>query len=116
MPLVWGLIRVMFVLSFTHKYQGILNLITKKPAESGRDGLPSDAVLMFAPQDLQIQQYFIEQFEMTIDYKQKRVLEITGNVTICECTNVFTKKYFTLFLVKKGRTAVAARIVWIIEN
>ena len=28
-----GLIRVMFVLSFTHKYQEILNLITKKRAE-----------------------------------------------------------------------------------
>ncbi|MGC3482969.1 helicase-related protein, partial [Enterococcus faecalis] len=39
----------------------------QEAGRAGRDGLPSDAVFMFAPQDLQIQQYFIEKSEMTID-------------------------------------------------
>ena len=70
---------------------------------------------MFAPQDLQIQQYFIEQSEMTIDYKQKEYLKLRemsqyANAQMC------LQNIFYAILVKKGRTAVAARIVWIIEN
>ena len=87
----------------------------QEAGRAGRDGLPSDAVLMFAPQDLQIQQYFIEQSEMTIDYKQKEYLKLRKchNMRMHKCVY---KNIFYAILVKKGRTAVAARIVWIIEN
>ena len=63
----------------------------------GRDGLPSDAVLMFAPQDLQIQQYFIEQSEMTIDYKQKEYLklrEMSQYANAQMCLQKYILRYF----------------------
>lgn len=87
----------------------------QEAGRAGRDGLPSDAVLMFAPQDLQIQQYFIEQSEMTIDYKQKEYLKLRemsqyANAQMC------LQKYILRYFGEEGRTAVAARIVWIIEN
>ncbi|WP_417637754.1 DNA helicase RecQ [Enterococcus faecalis] len=64
---------------------------------AGRDGLPSDAVLMFAPQDLQIQQYFIEQSEMTIDYKQKEYLklrEMSQYANAQMCLQKYILRYF----------------------
>ncbi|MGK0550565.1 DNA helicase RecQ [Enterococcus faecalis] len=48
----------------------------QEAGRAGRDGLPSDAILLFAPQDLQIQQFFIEQSEMGLDYKQKEYMKL----------------------------------------
>ena len=81
----------------------------QEAGRAGRDGLPSDAVLMFAPQDLQIQQYFIEQSEMTIDYKQKEYLKLRKchNMRMHKCVY---KNIFYAILVKKGRTAVVAEL------
>lgn len=69
----------------------------QEAGRAGRDGLPSDAVLMFAPQDLQIQQYFIEQFEMTIDYKQKEYLklrEMSQYANAQMCLQKYILRYF----------------------
>lgn len=48
----------------------------QEAGRAGRDGLPSDAILLFAPHDLQIQQFFIENSEMETDYKQKEYLKL----------------------------------------
>lgn len=69
----------------------------QEAGRAGRDGLPSDAVLMFAPQDLQIQQYFIEQSEMTIDYKQKEYLklrEMSQYANAQMCLQKYILRYF----------------------
>ena len=51
---------------------------------------------MFAPQDLQIQQYFIEQSEMTIDYKQKEYLKLRKchNMRMHKCVYKIYLRYF----------------------
>jgi ATP-dependent DNA helicase RecQ len=48
----------------------------QEAGRAGRDGLPSEAILMYAPQDLQVQQFFIDNSEMEIDYKQKEYLKL----------------------------------------
>lgn len=48
----------------------------QEAGRAGRDGLPSEAVLLFAPADLQIQQFFIDQSEGELDYKQKEYLKL----------------------------------------
>lgn len=60
----------------------------QEAGRAGRDGLPSDAILMYAPQDLQIQQFFIDQSEGDIDYKQKEYMKLRemgqyGHTQIC---------------------------------
>lgn len=48
----------------------------QEAGRAGRDGLPSEAILLYGAQDLQIQQFFIEQSEATIDYKQNEYLKL----------------------------------------
>jgi len=48
----------------------------QEAGRAGRDGLASEAILMYAPQDLQVQQFFIDNSEMEIDYKQKEYLKL----------------------------------------
>lgn len=48
----------------------------QEAGRAGRDGLDSDAILLFAPHDLQIQQFFIDQSEMDLAYKQKEYLKL----------------------------------------
>lgn len=69
----------------------------QEAGRAGRDGLPSDAVLLYAPQDLQIQQFFIDQSEMTIDYRQKEYIKLRemaqyGNAQMC--LQKFILRYF----------------------
>ncbi|MGC6767611.1 DNA helicase RecQ [Enterococcus sp. LJL51] len=69
----------------------------QEAGRAGRDGLPSDAVLFYAPQDLQIQQYFIDQSESSIEYKQKEYMKLRemsqyGNAQIC--LQKFILRYF----------------------
>lgn len=69
----------------------------QEAGRAGRDGLPSDAVLLYAPQDLQIQQYFIDQSEMTIDYKQKEYMklrEMSQYANAQMCLQKFILRYF----------------------
>lgn len=55
---------------------GNLESYYQEAGRAGRDGLPSEAILLFAPHDLQIQQFFIDQSEMAIDYKQNEYLKL----------------------------------------
>lgn len=48
----------------------------QEAGRAGRDGLDSDAILLFAPHDLQIQQFFIDQSELDGAYKQKEYLKL----------------------------------------
>lgn len=69
----------------------------QEAGRAGRDGLPSDAILLYAPQDLQIQQFFIDQSEMTIDYKQKEYMklrEISQYANAQMCLQKFILRYF----------------------
>lgn len=69
----------------------------QEAGRAGRDGLPSDAILLYAPQDLQIQQFFIDQSEMTIDYKQKEYLklrEMSQYANAQMCLQKFILRYF----------------------
>lgn len=69
----------------------------QEAGRAGRDGLPSDAILLFASQDLQIQQYFIDQSEMMIDYKQKEYMklrEITQYANAQMCLQKYILRYF----------------------
>ncbi|MCB5955222.1 DNA helicase RecQ [Enterococcus sp. CWB-B31] len=69
----------------------------QEAGRAGRDGLPSDAILFYAPQDLQIQQYFIDQSDSPIEYKQKEYMKLRemsqyGNAQIC--LQKFILRYF----------------------
>ncbi len=48
----------------------------QEAGRAGRDGLPSEAVLLYSAQDSQIQQYFIEQSEANIEYQQNEYLKL----------------------------------------
>lgn len=69
----------------------------QEAGRAGRDGLASDAILLYAPQDFQIQQYFIEKSEMALEYKQKEYLkirEMTQYANAQTCLQAFILRYF----------------------
>lgn len=60
----------------------------QEAGRAGRDGEPSDAILLYAPQDMQIQQFFIDQSESDIHYRQNEYLKLRemsqyGHTQLC---------------------------------
>nr|WP_086274844.1 DNA helicase RecQ [Enterococcus sp. 8G7_MSG3316] len=60
----------------------------QEAGRAGRDGEPSDAILLYAPQDMQIQQFFIDQSESDLHYRQNEYLKLRemsqyGHTQLC---------------------------------
>jgi len=69
----------------------------QEAGRAGRDGLPSEAILLFSTQDAQIQQYFIEQSDADIEYQQNEYLklrEMTQYAHTEMCLQRYILRYF----------------------
>lgn len=69
----------------------------QEAGRAGRDGLPSDAILLFAPQDIQVQQFFIDNSEMEEDYKKneyRKLREMTQYAHTQMCLQRYILRYF----------------------
>lgn len=76
---------------------GDLESYYQEAGRAGRDGLPSEAILLFAPRDLQIQRFFIDQADADDAYKRKQyeklqVMQQYGNTG--DCLQQFILRYF----------------------
>lgn len=76
---------------------GSLEAYYQEAGRAGRDGLPSDAILLFRPQDIQIQHFFIDQSEMDEAYKKteyQKLQEMTQYANTPLCLQAFILHYF----------------------
>ncbi|EOT34961.1 DNA helicase RecQ [Enterococcus durans] len=84
---------------FVVHYQipGSLEAYYQEAGRAGRDGLLSDAILLFAPQDIQIQKFFIQQSQREDSQKQKeyeKLKAMTEYVYIEDCLQQYILAYF----------------------
>lgn len=76
---------------------GDLESYYQEAGRAGRDGLPSEAILLFAPADLQIRRFFIDQSEGDDAYKQNeyRKLQVMNQyANTGDCLQQFILQYF----------------------
>jgi len=69
----------------------------QEAGRAGRDGLPSDAILLYAPQDLQIQHFFIEQSNLSNEYQQneyEKLREMNQYAHTQMCLQRYILRYF----------------------
>ncbi|MGN8981364.1 DNA helicase RecQ [Enterococcus villorum] len=84
---------------FVVHYQipGSLEAYYQEAGRAGRDGLLSEAILLFSPQDIQIQKFFIQQSQREESQKQKeyqKLKAMTEYVYIESCLQQYILSYF----------------------
>ncbi|MFV0560311.1 MAG: DNA helicase RecQ [Enterococcus sp.] len=76
---------------------GTIEAYYQEAGRAGRDGLASEAILLFAPQDVQIQKFFIQQSQRTDDQKiieYEKLKAMTKYVHIESCLQQYIVHYF----------------------
>ena len=87
--------NVRFVIHY--QIPGSLEAYYQEAGRAGRDGLSSEAILLFAPQDIQVQKFFIQQSQREEGQKQKeyeKLKAMTEYVYIESCLQQYILNYF----------------------
>ncbi|NTM00715.1 DNA helicase RecQ [Enterococcus faecium] len=87
--------NVRFVIHY--QIPGSLEAYYQEPGRAGRDGLSSEAILLFAPQDTQVQKFFIQQSQREEEQKQKeyeKLKAMTEYAYIESCLQQYILNYF----------------------
>lgn len=87
--------NVRFVIHY--QIPGSLEAYYQEAGRAGRDGLSSEAILLFSPQDIQVQKFFIQQFQREEGQKQKeyeKLKAMTEYVYIESCLQQYILNYF----------------------
>ena len=87
--------NVRFVIHY--QIPGYLEAYYQEAGRAGRDGLSSEAILLFSPQDIQVQKFFIQQSQREEGQKQKeyeKLKAMTEYVYIESCLQQYILNYF----------------------
>lgn len=87
--------NVRFVIHY--QIPGSLEAYYQEAGRAGRDGLSSEAILLFSPQDIQVQKFFIQQSQREEGQKQKeyeKLKTMTEYVYIESCLQQYILNYF----------------------
>ncbi len=69
----------------------------QEAGRAGRDGEPSDCILLFAPQDIQLQKYMIEQTLLSPERKKNEYAKLQEMVDYCYTPNCLRKYILEYF-------------------